>query len=62
MNVPDNYDRWKQYDAEQQAQLDKLPKCEYCGETIQDDYYYVIFGEKICQECLDADFRKEVDY
>ena len=61
MNVPDNYDRWKQHDAEQEAQLDKLPKCSICDEPIQDDYYYEINDECICEECLNDNFRKDIE-
>ena len=59
MNVPDNYDLWKQHDAEQQAKLDKLPVCDYCGESIQSDYYYLIFDDVICEDCLNDNFRKD---
>lgn len=61
MNVPDNYDRWKQHDAEQEAQLDKFPKCSICDEPIQDDYYYEINDECICEECLNDNFRKDIE-
>lgn len=45
----------------EQAQWEKsLPKCDVCGEPIQ-DYYYEIDGEIICQECLDDNFRKKVE-
>lgn len=61
MNIPDNYDRWKQHEAEQQAELDKLPKCEHCGEPIQSDYYYEIGNECLCEDCLNDNFRKDVE-
>lgn len=61
MNVPDNYDRWKQQYAEQEAQLEKLPLCEYCGERIQDDYYFEINNECICEDCLNDNFRKDIE-
>ena len=50
------------YDAEQQKQLDKLPRCEYCDIPIQDDYYYEINDECICEDCLNDNFRKDVEY
>lgn len=46
------------YDAQQQAALDKLPKCAYCGHPIQDDYFYLINDEAVCPECLDNNHRK----
>ena len=49
------------YDAEQQEKLDRLPVCDYCEEPIQDDYYYEIDNECICEECLNDNFRKSND-
>ena len=61
MYIPDNLDAFDAYDAEQQRQLEKLPVCEQCGQTIQDDYYFVINDEVICTECLVRDFRKNTE-
>ena len=49
------------YDAHQQSELDKLPRCSYCDEPIQDDFYYEINDELICPECLEQHHRKWVD-
>lgn len=49
------------YDAEQQAKLDKLPKCSECGQPIQDEEAYYINDEWICQECLDDNYKRWVD-
>lgn len=49
------------YDAEQQAKLEKLPVCSYCDTHIQDDYLYEINDEVICEECLNQNFRKNVE-
>lgn len=61
MNVPDNFDKWVEHDAEQQRSLEKLPQCETCGEYIQDDYYFEINDEIICWECLKANHRKRTE-
>lgn len=61
MNIPDNYDLWEQHDAEQQAELDNLPICEYCEEPIQSDYYYEIGNECICEDCLNDNFRRYIE-
>ena len=41
--------------AERESYLDRLeerlPKCEYCGETIADVYAYDIMGDICCEEC-----------
>lgn len=52
---------FERYDAEQQAQLDKLPVCCECDEPIQGEYCYEINGEYICEECLEYNHRKDVD-
>ncbi len=52
---------FERYDAEQERELEKLPVCEYCGETIQDDYLYDVGGDIFCEDCLNEHFRKSVD-
>ena len=39
-------------EAEQQKELNRLPKCDWCGEPIQDEHFYLIKGDKICLDCL----------
>lgn len=60
MNISDVYDLWEAHDQKQAKQLAKLPECDYCNDPIQDDFYYEINGENICEHCLDQFFRKEV--
>ena len=49
------------YDAEQQAKLDKLPRCSECDEPIQSETCYEINGELICEDCLKDNHRKWVE-
>ena len=59
----DNYDLWEQHDREQERQRERLPQCDYCGEEIMDEHFYIIDDEYICPECLDENFRKAtIDY
>lgn len=54
---------FSRHDAEQQRQIERLPRCDQCNEPIQDDYFYDINGEYICSRCMKDSFRKEVsDY
>lgn len=53
MYVPDNYDLFVAHDAEQARMLERLPVCDDCLEPIQDEYYYVFSGRKICQHCME---------
>ena len=47
------------YDAEQEKQLEKLPRCSECGKHIQSDFAYYINDEWICEDCMD-EYRREV--
>ena len=57
----DNYDLFVQHDKELAEYLAKLPVCVYCNEEIQDDYFYEINDEPVCEECLKEHFRKWTD-
>ena len=57
----DNYDCWVAHDAEQQRQLDRLPKCDICDEAVQDEYCFQIEGTIICVHCMNEYFRKDVE-
>lgn len=48
---------FERHDAEQREWLDKLPKCDFCGDHITDDSYHEIRGLNICDRCLE-DHRK----
>jgi formylmethanofuran dehydrogenase subunit E len=50
------------HDARQQAWLDKLPKCENCGQAIQQDTAVEIEGCLYCDECLNKDLRVSIEY
>lgn len=53
-----DFDRWE---AEQEKLLAELPVCDICDNPIQDDHYYLIDGDNVCPECLENEFRKDVD-
>jgi formylmethanofuran dehydrogenase subunit E len=48
--------------AEQDAALQKLPRCSECDKRIQDEYCFEINGELICYDCMDNNHRKAVEY
>lgn len=52
---------FERYDKEQQAKLLALPVCADCGHPAQDDYFYVINDEVICPDCLDSNYRHDLD-
>jgi formylmethanofuran dehydrogenase subunit E len=47
------------HDREQTKRLEQLPKCDYCHKPIQDEHYFEINGDVICEGCLNDNFRKE---
>ncbi len=52
---------YARYSEEQDKQLQKLPKCSYCDEHIQDEHLYEINDEVVCEKCLNDNFRKNVE-
>lgn len=53
---------FERHDREQTKRLESLPKCDICCNPIQDDHYYQINGDNVCLECLENEFRKDVDF
>lgn len=49
------------YDMERQKELDSLPKCDICGQPIQDEDLYDLDGTLVCEECLNREYKKPVD-
>ena len=43
---------WDRYCAEQEEELERLPRCSECDEPITDAFCYYINGEYICEECM----------
>ena len=53
MRTNDPLADFARHDAQQAAELDKLPKCEYCGEPIQTEKLYELKdGSKVCPDCM----------
>ena len=49
------------HERQQQAELDRLPRCSECGEPIQDDFLGDIEGTIYCLECFDEKFIKATE-
>ena len=52
---------YEAYDRENQAWLEKHPVCDMCGEHITDEHFFLINGEKVCEECLNDHYRQDTD-
>ena len=48
------------HDMEQARQEARLPVCENpkCGKRINDDFYFEIDGEILCEKCMNLRYRK----
>lgn len=60
MNIPDNYDLWEAHDIEMARREARLPVCENpkCKKRINDDFYFEVDGEILCEECVNLRYRK----
>lgn len=61
MRTGDPHADFLAHEREQERWLARLPVCDICGHPVQDDHYYEINGEVICERCLDDHFRRETD-
>lgn len=52
---------FNRYDAMQQRELERCPKCDYCDEHITADNYYDLDGDIVCEDCLDRYFKRFTD-
>lgn len=52
---------FEMHNRAQTKRLAQLPACSICGEPIQDEHLYLINDEFVCPDCLDRDFKKDVD-
>lgn len=52
---------YERHAAKQEAALARLPKCNDCGQPIQEEHFYNIGGKNICVDCLDNNYRKWVE-
>lgn len=41
--------------------LNALPVCEACGEPIDADHYYNVYGEYYCDDCMEKVFRHDIE-
>lgn len=52
---------YAEWETEQEAQYEKLPKCDECGEAIEDEYLFDFGGDILCEDCMCRLYRKSVD-
>ena len=56
----DDFDRLDAHQARMEA---RLPRCENrrCNKRIDDEFYFEIDGEILCEECAHRRYRKRTD-
>jgi hypothetical protein len=56
----DDFDRLDRKQAEYEA---RLPRCEAnkCGKRIDEDFYFEIDGEILCEECMKRRYRRSTE-
>lgn len=54
----DNYRAWEYSERIRERRLLSLPKCEACKERIQDEDYYDVDGEILCERCMKRKYRR----
>jgi formylmethanofuran dehydrogenase subunit E len=59
--MPDNYSQWEWHDREQERSLNLLPVCDKCKERIDDDHYFYIHGEILCEDCMIERYRRNTE-
>ena len=50
-----DFDNWN---ADQEAGLERLPICSECEQPIQNEDCYEINGELVCPRCLEENHKK----
>lgn len=58
MPVPDYNDLYRAYEREQEKALERLPKCAYCKQPIQDDYLFDVDGVLYHEECANDLYKR----
>ena len=60
-NIPDALDLYLDHQAREEAELEKFPQCDSCGEYITDDFCYNVNGDLLCEDCMNDLFRVSTD-
>lgn len=56
----DNYAVWAAHEQDKERRLSRRPVCAYCDQHIQEEFFFEIDCEMVCEECLNLHFKREV--
>lgn len=59
--MEDAYSQWQRRERQLERRLMARPRCADCGKHIQDDHGYLIEGYLVCPDCLETNYRKDID-
>ena len=59
--MPDNYSQWEAHEARQEAWLNKRPICCHCGQPIQEETLFCIFGSTYHCDCANDMFLEPTE-
>lgn len=54
----DDFDR---YDIAMASREARLPVCDKCGQRINDDRYFYINGEILCEDCTHDEYGRSTE-
>lgn len=57
-HIPDYNELHDIYEARQERELAKYPKCDCCDEPITEDILFDIEGDIFCEACMMDNFKK----
>ena len=57
--LPDNLSIYEAHEYDRESELEHLPKCDWCNEHIQDDHYFDVNGDRVCEDCFD-NWKQEI--
>ena len=59
--IPEPYELYDRYCAEQERNRKHLPVCMECDNPIEDDYAWEYNDEMLCYDCLVRNHRKPIE-
>lgn len=49
------------HDHRQAEKLNQLPQCEDCTKFIQDEHYFDVYGDILCEDCMTLRYRRNTN-
>jgi hypothetical protein len=59
--MDDYNDLYDRHEVEQERKLSRLPRCCECGDHIQAEKIFDVFGDLYCESCMTKEFERDTD-